>query len=314
MAEAETKPLRESDLLAALDLGSNSFHLVVAHAANGPTEIIEHKREAVQLAAGIGANGELDPAYLARALTTLTMFSRCLESHAPRAVRAVATHAVRSLRDSAAFVQAANAALGQSIEIISGRREAELVWRGVAHAFADNAATRLVVDVGGGSTELIIGQGTQARFLRSVPVGCVTIGARHFPGGELTADRWQRAQQDLRATLAPFVDEVCAHKWDQGCATSGTASAIAGVGRALGLASGVTHDTLAALREHLLHCGHTSRIDLPGLRADRRSVIAGGVAVMQAVFDVFNVRHLQACPQSLRDGLLWEMRKGADPD
>src|SRR6185437_12957678 len=199
-----TTSLRDGDLLAAVDLGSNSFHMVVARYEQGAPRLIDRLRESVRLAAGLRADGTLDPAHRALALNCLARFGQRLAGLPPERVRAVATNTVRRLRAPQAFLRLAERALGHTIEVVSGREEARLIWQGVSHALPSSRSNRLVIDVGGGSTEFIIGRGLEPRLTESVQIGCVASTLRFFPNGRITRRRWQHAIDEIGVQLQQF--------------------------------------------------------------------------------------------------------------
>ncbi|MDN5924605.1 MAG: exopolyphosphatase, partial [Xanthomonadales bacterium] len=212
--------------LAVVDLGSNSFHLLVARASGASFEAIEHQFDNVRLAAGVNALGQLDDAHRQHALATLSHFARHIADLPAARVHAVATHAVRELRDPAEFLRPAAAALGHPIDVISGAEEARLIWLGVAGALPTNAEKRLVIDIGGGSTEFILGHGHVMDDWHSASMGCVTAGVQCFADGELTAERWHRCQVQLRQNMQSFATRFSDSGWQHAYATSGSAQAI----------------------------------------------------------------------------------------
>lgn len=297
-------------LLAAVDLGSNSFHLLVSRARGNGFETVEHLVDAVRLAAGVGADGILDDAHYQHALATLRDFAAHIGAIPAPRIRAVATHAARELRDPAAFLRRASAALGHPIELISSNEEARLIWRGVACALAPQPDQRLVIDIGGGSTEFIIGRGLEAHATRSAAIGCVTTAVQFFPDGKLTQARWERSQAHLTKALQPFAGDFRVRGWQYAYGTSGSALAIAAALTTLGLGGdGITAQALNTLRRHLLRLEHTDRLAELQLAADHHLVFAGGVAVMQAAFDALGIARMQVCNSAMREGMLWTLHE-----
>lgn len=309
--------LQDGELLAAVDIGSNSFHLVVARYQHGEPRVIDRLRDSVRLAAGLRADGTLDAEHRARALASLARFGQRIAGLPPHRVRAVATNTVRQLRAPQAFLVPAETALGHPIEVVSGREEARLIWQGVARALPASPRQRLVIDVGGGSTEFIIGRQLEPLHTESVQVGCVASTLRFFPDGKITRKRWQHAQQEIGVLLQQFAATYREAGWHEAYGSSGTAKAIGTVVQALELSDrGITRAALAVLRDAVLDAGHAERIRLPGLAEERVPVIAGGIAILEAAFDALAIDVLQVCESAMREGLLWDMlgrAAGADP-
>ncbi|MGH8040464.1 MAG: exopolyphosphatase [Rudaea sp.] len=311
-------PIREGDLLAALDVGSNSFHLVVARYEHGQPRIIDRLRDSVRLAAGVRPDGSLEAAYLDNALASLARFGERLHGVPPGRVRAVATNAVRQLRAPERFLALAEAALGHPIEVVSGREEARLIYLGVAHGLPDSPQRRLVVDIGGGSTEFIIGQHLTALEKESVQVGCVISTLRFFGNGRITARRWQQAQTEIAVELQQFSADFRARGWGEAIGSSGTLRAIESVLRESGWTqsdrtqsggseSGINRAALARLRAALLKCKKVEKIDLPGLNPERAAIFPGGVVILDAVFAALGIEHMRVAETSMREGLLYDM-------
>lgn len=306
MAPFRKRPADE--LLAAVDLGSNSFHLVVARRRGADLHVIDRLRETVRLGAGLGAARELQAEARARALDCLHRFGQRLRGLPPSSVRAVGTNALRQARDARAFLKQAEAALGYRIEIVSGMEEARLVYLGAAQSLARDAERRLVVDIGGGSTELIIGEGLEPRRLESLYMGCVSLSESCFPGGRITAKRFARARLAARQELEPVAAAFRRAGWEEAVGTSGTVRSIAAVLQAEGWsADGVTRGGLQRLEDMLISFGHVDAVTLPGVSTDRLPVLPGGVAILAAVFDELGIPLLRAAAGALREGLLYDL-------
>ncbi|MDQ3288508.1 MAG: Ppx/GppA family phosphatase [Pseudomonadota bacterium] len=315
---AAALPLRDGDLFAAVDLGSNSFHMVVARYLMGQLRVIDRLRESVRLNEGLDARGGLDTQVRQRALECLSRFGQRVRDIPPRHVRALATHSVRRLASPQAFLMPAESALGHAIEIVSGREEARLVYLGVANAQPSNGdALRLVIDIGGGSTECIIGSGLDAIERESLQVGCVSTTRRHFPDGKLSAKRWRDALTEVTAEFQQFASLYRALGWEDALGSSGTNKAIGEICAAMKLTKGaVTAEALQKVREQLLRSDHIEDIALPGLSAERRPVIAGGVLILEAAFEALGLQRLMISKAAMREGMLYDMlgRGGAqDP-
>lgn len=308
MTNATAADIRDGELLAAIDLGSNSFHLVVARYEHGGLRIIDRLRGGVRLAMGLRANGSLDPEYRESALACLARFGQRLRAIPSERVHAVATNAVRRLANPQAFLLPAETALGHPIEIVSGREEARLIYLGVAHDLAESDQRRLVVDIGGGSTEFIIGKGFDALRTESVQVGCIASTLRFFPDGKYTAKRWRQAQTDIAVELQQFAEDYRALGWGEAIGSSGTARAIGSVVQANGWSDqGISADALGKLRDAIVAAGNVEDLRLAGLPEDRTGVIAGGVAILEAIFSTFALEQMLVCETAMREGLLYDL-------
>ncbi len=294
--------------LAGVDLGSNSFHMVVARVVGGQLHVVDRMRERVQLAAGLDERKQLSPEAEQRALVCLERFGQRLRHLPSTNVRAVGTNTLRQAKNSRAFLERAEAALGHPIEIIAGREEARLVYLGVAYDFAaDKRRRRLVVDIGGGSTECIIGEGLEPLETDSLYMGCVTYSMRFFGDGRLRREDFRAAQIAAQAELQSIERRYRFAGWDQAVGASGTIVAVDQIIRANGWDDGVTARGLKRLRKALVGFEHLSRVELPGLPADRVNVIAGGVAILEAVFEAFGLEAMAVANGALREGLLYDL-------
>ena len=301
-------PIRDGELLAAADLGSNSFHLIVARYEHGEPRVIDRLRDSVRLAAGLRADGSLEEARCERALACLARFGQRLRGIASERVRAVATNTVRRLAAPARFLSPAEAALGHPIEVVSGREEARLIYLGVAHGIADSPQHRLVVDIGGGSTEFIIGQHFEALETESLQVGCVASTLRFFSDGKLNAKRWQQAQTEIAVELQQFAADYRARGWSEAIGSSGTIRAIDEVLQAAGWSdTGITAAALERLRDAVLACGNVDNMHLPGLNEERAAIFPGGVAILEAVFAALGIERMRVAETSMREGLLYDL-------
>ena len=307
---------RDGDLLAAVDLGSNSFHIVVAQCVLGQLRVVDRLRETVRMAEGLNALGGLAPPVRERALASLSRFGQRIANIPPRHVRVVATNTVRQLRSPDSFLVPAEAALGHTIDVISGREEARLVYLGVAHEQPPQAGQkRLVIDIGGGSTECIIGRGFQPLERESLQVGCIASTRRFFDGGKLSRKRWNSALTEISAQMQQFAATYRQLGWDEAIGTSGTHKAIGNICAAMKLTKGsITAEAIAQIRDRLLQADSIDAIDLPSLSDDRRPIIAGGVLVLEALFATLAIDRLQVSKAALREGVLYDLlgRGGAD--
>lgn len=302
-------PLADGELLAAVDLGSNSFHMVVARSVLGQIRVVDRLRETVRLAEGLDGRGGLWAPVRDRALETLARFGQRLREVPADRVRAVATHTVRQLSSPQSFLVPAETALGHGIDVISGREEARLVYQGVAHAQPPKPGhRRLVMDIGGGSTECIIGSGFVALERESLQVGCVSTTRRFFPDGRLSHRRWQEALLEVGAEFQQFAGLYRALGWQEALGSSGTNKAIGEICAAMKLTKGaVTAEALPQVRERLLRAAHVDDIDLPGLSDERRPIIAGGLLVLEAAFDALGLERMLVSRAALREGVLYDL-------
>jgi len=304
-------PLSETEgaiTVAAVDLGSNSFHMLVAQAQGSDLKVIDRLRESVRLAAGLDADRRLSPEVQLRALACLQRFGQRLK-HVPGAyVRAVGTNTMRKMKRGQDFHAAAEIALGHSIEIISGVEEARLVYGGVVHGRGDSKAQRLVVDIGGGSTELIIGRANEYRLLESVALGCVVHTQRFFEDGEITRARFREARLAARLELEFLEQRYRKAGWDVAIGASGTVRGIWRVMREQGWADEhITREGLEKVVQLTVGRGKVEKIDFPALRDDRRPVFVGGLAVLAGVFDSLGIERMETSERALREGLIYDL-------
>ena len=309
-------PMQDGDLLAAIDLGSNSFHMVVARYVLGQLRTVDRLRETVRLAEGLNGRGGLRADVRQRALECLARFGQRLRDIPPQRVRAVATNTVRLLSSPQAFLVPAETALGHAIEVIPGREEARLIYLGVAHAQPPRPQQlRLVIDIGGGSTECIIGSGLDAIERESLQLGCVATTARFFGDGRLGRQRWDDALVEVGAQLQQFAGIYRHLGWQETLGSSGTIKAVGEICAAMKLTKGaIVADALPKVRERLLDAPRIVDIDLPGLSDERKPVIAGGLLVLEAAFQVLGMERMIPSKAALREGVLYDMlgRGGAD--
>lgn len=309
MPNSASRPLQDGDLLAAVDLGSNSFHLVVARYTLGQLRIVDRIKEMVRLAEGLDGSGGLRPDVAARALECLARFGQKLRMVPPTQVRAIATNTVRQLRNPQSFLLPAETALGHGIEVVAGREEARLCYLGVAHGHPPGKSRRLVIDVGGGSTEFIIGDGMVPVERESLQMGCVATTKRFFGNGRITRKRWKDAQLEMAAEFQQFATLYRQLGWKETYGSSGTIKAIGEICEALKLAKGgtITDTALAALADRLLAFDLLDTIKLPGLGTERQPVIVGGVLVLATAFEALDIRKLHVSESAMREGILHDM-------
>ncbi len=296
------------DLIAAVDLGSNSFRLQVGRVIGNQIYSLDSLKEPVRLAAGLDAQRALDEPSQARGVEALARFGERLRGFPADAVRAVATNTLRVAKNAASFLSRAETALGIPIEVISGREEARLIYLGVAHSLPNLRSQQLVVDIGGGSTEFIIGRNFAPRHLESLYMGCVGFSLRHFPGGRVDKASMKAAELAARKEIQTIVHAYRKTGWEEAVGSSGTAKALVDLLEMNGLsAGGITADGLDKLTAMLLRAGDAGRLRLEGLRADRVPVLPGGLAIMSAVFKEFGLERMIFSEGALRLGVLYDL-------
>lgn len=306
---SSTNALARVDTVAAVDLGSNSFHMVVARLVDARLTIVDRLRERVALAGGLDTKKQLDDDVQERALQCLARFGERLRGMPVGSVRAVGTSALRQARNARRFLARAQEALGHPIEIISGSEEARLIYLGVAHDVSDDAARRLVVDIGGGSTEVILGERFEALRTDSLHMGCVNWSRRFFEDREIKEKSFERAVLAARRELTPIERHYRALSFEDCLGASGTILAVEAVLRESQWSErGITAKGLRKLRKELVERGRFERLaSLPGLAADRVDVFAGGVAILSAIFDALSIEELRTSQGALREGVLYDL-------
>jgi exopolyphosphatase / guanosine-5'-triphosphate,3'-diphosphate pyrophosphatase len=293
----------DSPYFAAVDLGSNSFHMIIARVQDERVEIIDREKEMIQLARGINAEGYLRQDAQQRALACLTRFAERLRHIPLHQIRAVGTKTLRSTRQPKQFLKEAEKALGVPIQIISGYEEARLVYSGLAHSVTNDHAQRLVVDIGGGSTELIIGKDYEPMVLESLPMGCVTY-TEEFKGsvGKLTMATFNQAWLAACSELETVRKIYLKAGWQIAYGTSGTVRAIADLVQARDGGAVITAASIDWLCREIFNNKATFN-DLPSLR---RSVLPAGLAILKAVFDQLKLDKLHVGDAALKEGLLYD--------
>ena len=327
MASNPVDPLAISaDLVAAVDLGSNSFRMLVAQVVNTPsgTQLrpIDTLRETVRLAAGLTENKLLGNDAYQRGLIAVRRFGERIRGFDPVNVRAVATNTLRVAKNAQQFVEDAQEALGFPIEVIAGVEEARLIYIGAAHEVQAIQGNRLVVDIGGGSTEFIIGKGYEPKLMESLYIGCVSHSLRFFPKGNIDAHAFKEAELAARREIQVISGSYLKSGWKQVIGSSGTARALAELiasnnfnghsdgltmGRVNGASGLITREGLKNLKKHLLKYEHVNQVELIGLKDDRRAVWPGGLAIMLAAFDELGIEEMEVTDAALRSGVLYDL-------
>lgn len=300
--------MAEQSTIAAVDLGSNSFHCQIARVSGEQFFPLDSLREPVRLGAGLGKDKKLDDESQERALACLARFGERLRGLDPHGVRAIGTNTLRVAKNSKQFLRRARAALGFPIEVVAGREEARLIYLGVSHSLPASRDKRLVVDIGGGSTECIIGAGYKPLKLESLFMGCVSYSLRFFRDGRITKSALKEADLAARAELQPIIGSYIRGNWQQAVGSSGTIRSIAEILQLCGYSEGpITLAGLDRLRSQLLRAGNMASVDLPGLRPDRQPVLVGGLAILYAVLDELNVSEMTPATGAMRQGILYDM-------
>jgi len=293
--------------VASVDLGSNSFHMLVARVVGDEIHVVDRLRTRVGLAEGLDADNNLEGDARRRALDALGIFGQRLLHMPSGSVRAVGTNTLRQAKNSREFLDEAEAVLGHPIEVISGREEARLVYLGVAHSVEDDGRRRLVVDIGGGSTEVIIGEVFEPLEADSLYMGCVTF-SRFFPKGKITAKNMEEAILAASLELIPIERRYTSLGWSQVVGSSGTITSAESILRANGWSqNGITEKGVKRLRKALVAAGHIDNLDLPGMPEGRAPVLPGGVAILSALFSRLPIERMHASAGALREGLVYDL-------
>lgn len=300
------------ELLAAVDLGSNSFHLTIARVGQGQPRLVDRIRDRVALASGLDSDYHLSEAACERALDSLQRFGQRLREIPRDRLRAIGTYTLRRAKDTKQFLTRAEQALGHPIEIVSGAEEARLIYLGVSHHLPPGQSRRLVVDIGGGSTECILGRGFEALRTDSLSMGCVSFSRRFFPKGSVGAKSYGQAVLAARLELEPMQRDYRRATWDRCAGSSGTILAIDELlaGGAVGGSSpyrGITLKGIKRLAKILMAAPSMDALELPGLAPDRRGVLPGGLAILQAVFEALRIECMEPAKGALRDGVLYDL-------
>ncbi|MEC4750287.1 exopolyphosphatase [Methylomicrobium sp. Wu6] len=301
-------PKKLPEVVAAVDLGSNSFHMIVCSLKDGKLQIQDRIREMVRLASGLDKNDALDSETQARALACLEKFGQRVRNFPPGSVRAVGTNTLRIATNAQEFLSKAEQALNHPIDIISGIEEARMIYLGVAYSLGGNGGTRLVMDIGGGSTEYILGTGYSPREKESLHMGCVTLSNQFFKSGKLSKSAFAQAVLFAEQQLEPFQQVFRRGKWNKAIGASGSLRAIDKVLKAKGWSNnGITLEGLEQLAAHIGQCGHVNELKLPDLNPDRLPIFPGGVAIVYATFKILGIEQMTVSDGALREGLIQDL-------
>ena len=300
--------LVQFDSLAAVDLGSNSFHLQVGRVVDGQIYLLDSLREPVRLGGGLTRDRRIDRATQLRALEALARFGERLRGFPAGAVRAVGTNTLRVAKNAPQFLDDAREALGFPIEVIFGREEARLIYLGVSHSLPLAPHRRLVFDVGGGSTEFVIGTGYEPELMESLPMGCVSYSMRFFPEGRIEKSGMKKAELAASNEIERIARDFRRAGWKEAVASSGTAKALAAVLAQNGWGKGeISADGLDRLRAQVIKAGDVDRLDDLGVRDDRAPILPGGLAIMVAAFAELGLEAVQVSESALRQGVLYDL-------
>ena len=300
--------MQNGTLLASVDLGSNSFRLEIGRLDHSRIHRIEYIREAVRQGSGLDVDRNLSLDAMQRGWDCLARFGERLADFKENQVRAIATQTLREARNCDEFLVRAHKILGFRIEVISGREEARLIYQGVAHQLPPSSERRLVVDIGGRSTEMILGKNLESSTTESYRVGSVAWSMRYFPAGQFTAQAFESAEISAKAVLEEAVHVYRQDAWDVAYGSSGTIGAVSDALTANGFEPGVvTQEGLDWLLDRLLKAQSADRLKIEGIKEDRRSVIGGGVSILRAVFDLLGIDRMLAAQGALRHGVLYDL-------
>ena len=300
--------MQNGTLLAAIDLGSNSFRLEIGRYHSGHIERVEYLKETVRQGNGLDEQKNLNPAALQRGWDCLARFAERLHGFQKHQVRAVATQTLREAANREVFLTRAQQILGFAIEVVSGHEEARLIYQGVSRLLPQSQEKRLVVDIGGRSTEMILGQGYEARRMESYRLGSVAWSTRYFPKGQCSTAAFKTAEIAAQAVLDEAVGTFPASEWQVAYGSSGTVGAVADILAANGFDAGeVTRPGLDWLMDRMVKAGNVDALRLEGLKDDRRPVLGGGLAVLRALFDLFGITVMLPAQGALRQGALYDL-------
>ena len=295
-------------MFAAVDLGSNSFRMHIGRHDGETIRVMRSARDPIRLAAGLDSRGNMTEAAMQSALQCLERFKAILDGYSLDAVRVVATNTLRIAKNSAAFLPLAEKAIGHPIEIISGEEEGRLIYMGVASTFASSNERRLVLDIGGGSTELILGQGQEIERVESFSVGNVKQSRDFFPDGRIDLASFDAAIVSARSYFEDAAPPYHPQFWSNAYGSSGTIRSIADAIAKNNIGDGsLSLHSLEAFKQRLIQFGHTSRIELSGMKPDRSGVMVGGLAILIAVMQELGIKKMIAIEAGLRMGVLWDL-------
>ncbi|MBE2895091.1 exopolyphosphatase [Spirabiliibacterium falconis] len=295
---------------AAIDLGSNSFHMIIARIVNGSIQVLSRLKQRVQLAQGLDENNQLSQAAIARGVACLALFAERLQGLPTENIRTVGTYTLRQAVNKADFLKAAKAVFPYPINIISGEEEAKLIYSGVCHTQSESGR-KLVVDIGGGSTEMIVGDGFLPLLANSRNMGCVSFEVAFFPNGEISRERFNQAHQTALSRIADLAKPYQTLGWDTVLGSSGTVKTVSQIVQANFDPSGlITAEILQKLIASVLQVDHFSKLNLKGLNAERASVFVPGLAILSALFENYGIKQMRYSDGALREGVMYGLENG----
>ncbi|MDN3678896.1 guanosine-5'-triphosphate,3'-diphosphate diphosphatase [Vibrio tapetis subsp. quintayensis] len=295
-----------SPLYAAIDLGSNSFHMLVVRHIDGSVQTMAKIKRKVRLAAGLDKDNKLSAEAMQRGWDCLSLFAERLQDIEAQNIRIVGTATLRTATNVDLFLEKANQILGHKIEVIAGEEEAATIYKGVAHT-SGGLGRRLVVDIGGASTELIIGEGFDAKALTSLKMGCVTWLEQHFKDRQLSAANFDRAIEAAKITVAPILEHYRNIGWDVCVGASGTVQALQEIMLAQGMDEIITHAKLKRLQKQAMLADHLEELEIDGLTLERALVFPSGLSILIAIFELLEIDSMTLAGGALREGLAYEM-------
>ena len=326
MTEPSTIPTYDDNHYAVVDLGSNSFHLLITHLNNGSNQnacpkghfsIVNKVKRKVRLASGLDANNELSDDAITRGLDCLTLFALHLKTIPAKNIKIVATAALRIATNNQIFLEKAKQILPKPIELLSGEQEAQTIYAGVAYTSSlrpshnnqacKEEAKRLVLDIGGASTEIIVGQGYQAKALVSLNIGCVSFKKDYFKDDLLTEENFAQATLAASQHIKKIADKFTMLGWQNVVGSSGTMQALGEVLYYRQQAMKITLPFLYEIQQALITCQHIDNISIEGLREDRAPVLASGLSILIALFTCLDIDALSLSSGALREGLLFDL-------
>ena len=298
--------MNSTSLYAAIDLGSNSFHMLVVREVAGSIQTLTRIKRKVRLAAGLNSDYVLSAEAMERGWQCLRLFAERLQDIPQPQIRVVATATLRIAVNADVFIAKAQDILGCPVQVISGEEEARLIYQGVAHT-TGGADQRLVVDIGGASTELVTGSGAQTTSLFSLSMGCVTWLERYFTDRNLAQENFDQAEQAAREVLRPVADKLRFHGWKVCVGASGTVQALQEIMMAQGMDERITLAKLQQLKQRAIHCGRLEELEIEGLTLERALVFPSGLAILIAIFTELNIQCMTLAGGALREGLVYGM-------
>ncbi|MGX7356892.1 guanosine-5'-triphosphate,3'-diphosphate diphosphatase [Citrobacter sp. ESY80] len=298
--------LTTTSLYAAIDLGSNSFHMLVVREVAGSIQTLTRIKRKVRLAAGLNSDNVLSAEAMERGWQCLRLFAERLQDIPQPQIRVVATATLRIAVNADEFIAKAQEILGCPVQVISGEEEARLIYQGVAHT-TGGADQRLVVDIGGASTELVTGSGAQTTSLFSLSMGCVTWLERYFTNRNLAQENFDEAEKAAREVLRPVADKLRFHGWKVCVGASGTVQALQEIMMAQGMDERITLAKLQQLKQRAIHCGRLEELEIEGLTLERALVFPSGLAILIAIFTELNIQCMTLAGGALREGLVYGM-------